>query len=163
MSRTTFGRKWSWPNRGSIPVFPSNDWGKSWRLCPHCQCPGRGSKEIHSRYNSTATPTHPATALRIRAHWVSHKCLICPDSSVGTATSYGLDGRGSIPGKGKIFLFFTAPRPALGPTQPHIQWVPRAISPGKEREADHSPPSSAEVKNDGAIPPLPHTPSWRGA
>jgi hypothetical protein len=31
------------------------------------------------------------------------------------------------------------------------------------READHSPPSSAEVKNDGAIPPLPHTSSWRGA
>jgi hypothetical protein len=25
-----------------------------------------------------------------------------------------------------------------------------------EREADHSLPSSADVKNDGAIPPLPH-------
>jgi hypothetical protein len=31
------------------------------------------------------------------------------------------------------------------------------------READDSPPSSAEVKNCGAILPLPHTPSWRGA
>jgi hypothetical protein len=36
------------------------------------------------------------------------------------------------------------------PTQPRIQWVPRALSlevrrPG--READHSPPFSAEVKN----------------
>jgi hypothetical protein len=31
------------------------------------------------------------------------------------------------------------------------------------READHSPPSSAEVKNGGSIPPLPHTSSWRGA
>jgi hypothetical protein len=29
------------------------------------------------------------------------------------------------------------------------------------READHSP-SSAEVKNDGDLPPLPHAPSWRG-
>jgi hypothetical protein len=29
------------------------------------------------------------------------------------------------------------------------------------READHSPPSSAEVKNDGAIPPLPHMSPWR--
>jgi hypothetical protein len=28
------------------------------------------------------------------------------------------------------------------------------------READRSPPSSAEVKNDGSIPPLPHTSSW---
>jgi hypothetical protein len=31
------------------------------------------------------------------------------------------------------------------------------------READHSPPSSAELKNGGAILPLPHTSSWRGA
>jgi hypothetical protein len=30
-----------------------------------------------------------------------------------------------------------------------------------EREADHPLPSSAEVKNGGAIPPLPHTSSWR--
>jgi len=39
--------------------------------------------------------------------------------------------------------------PALGPIQIPIQWVPRALylevkRPG--READHSPPSSAEVK-----------------
>jgi hypothetical protein len=34
---------------------------------------------------------------------------------------------------------------------------------GQDREADHSPQSSAEVKKVGAIPPLPHTPSWRGA
>jgi hypothetical protein len=30
-------------------------------------------------------------------------------------------------------------------------------------KADHSPPSSAEVKNSGTVPPLPHTSSWRGA
>jgi hypothetical protein len=29
-------------------------------------------------------------------------------------------------------------------------------------DADHSSPSSAEVKNNGAMPPLPHTASWRG-
>jgi hypothetical protein len=36
-----------------------------------------------------------------------------------------------------------------GPTQPPIQWVPGALSPGAKRqgrEADHSPPTSAEVK-----------------
>jgi hypothetical protein len=31
------------------------------------------------------------------------------------------------------------------------------------RERDHSPPPSAEAKNGGVIPPLPHTSSWRGA
>jgi hypothetical protein len=48
-----------------------------------------------------------------------------------------------------IFLFTTASRTALGPTQPPIQWVPGALSLGLKRqgrEADHSPPSSAEVK-----------------
>jgi hypothetical protein len=49
-----------------------------------------------------------------------------------------------------IFLFTTASRTALGPTQPPIKWVPGALSLGVNRsgrEADHSPPSSAEVKN----------------
>jgi hypothetical protein len=41
------------------------------------------------------------------------------------------------------------PRTALGPTQHPIQWVPRAPSLGVKRpgrQADHLPPSSAEVK-----------------
>jgi hypothetical protein len=49
-----------------------------------------------------------------------------------------------------IFLFTTASRTALGPIQPPIQWIPGALSLGIKwpwREADHSPPSSAEVKN----------------
>jgi hypothetical protein len=47
-------------------------------------------------------------------------------------------------------LFTTVSRPALGPTQSPIQWVPGALSLGVKRpgrEADHSPPSSAEVNN----------------
>jgi hypothetical protein len=48
-----------------------------------------------------------------------------------------------------------------------IQLVPGALSLGVKRpepEADHSPPSSAEVKRmSGAITPLPNTPSWRAA
>jgi hypothetical protein len=51
-------------------------------------------------------------------------------------------------------------RPALRSTQPPAQWVPGALLPGLKRPGcgtDHSPPSSAEVKNSGAIPPLPHS------
>jgi hypothetical protein len=60
----------------------------------------------------------------------------------------GPKDRSSSPGKVKNFLFSTS-RPVLGPTQPPIQWVPGALSPGvkqPEREADHSPPTNAEVK-----------------
>jgi hypothetical protein len=48
-----------------------------------------------------------------------------------------------------IFLFFTASRPALGSTQHPIQGVKGTFSLGvnrPRREADHSPPSTAEVK-----------------
>jgi hypothetical protein len=49
-----------------------------------------------------------------------------------------------------IFLFSTASGTALGPTQPPIQWIPGILSLGIKqsgREADHSPPSSAKIKN----------------
>jgi hypothetical protein len=47
-------------------------------------------------------------------------------------------------------FFTTASRPTLGRTQPRIQCVSGALSLGVKqpgREADHSPPSSAEVMN----------------
>jgi len=58
-------------------------------------------------------------------------------------------------------------RPALGLTQPPIQWVTGVLSQEVKRpgcEADHSPPTSPEVKE--CVKLYLHslnTPSWRGA
>jgi hypothetical protein len=48
-----------------------------------------------------------------------------------------------------------------------IQWIPGAITPGIKRlehEAEHSPPTSVEVKKKrGSMHPLPYTSLWRSA
>jgi len=82
-----------------------------------------------------------------------------PSISVGIATDYGLEGLGSNPGGDEIFR---PPRPALGPTQPPVKWVPalsrRKVRPG--RAADHSPPSGAPVIEEYSYTsthPLDHT------
>jgi hypothetical protein len=70
---------------------------------------------------------------------------------------FWMDGLVSIPDRSKSF--FSSPQP----TERSIEWVQGALVPGVKRpgrETDHSPPSTAEVKNDGAIPPLSHTSSW---
>jgi hypothetical protein len=87
------------------------------------------------------------------------------NSSVGITTGYELGGRASIPGRARnvslLYSIQTGSKayPASSPmgagnTFPGVKRL--------GREADHSPPSSSEVKNGGAIPALPHTSSWRG-
>jgi hypothetical protein len=84
-------------------------------------------------------------------------------SSVGVATRLragrpGFDSRQ----RQDILLFSIAPRPALGPTQSLVQWVPGVKRQG--READHSLPSSTEVET--VVELYHHSPSmssWRGA
>jgi hypothetical protein len=69
--------------------------------------------------------------------------------------------RSSIPGRGeRIFPLASVSRPPLGPTQLPVQWVPGVLSLG--RDADHSPPSSAEVENERELYFLsPQASSWR--
>jgi hypothetical protein len=69
------------------------------------------------------------------------------DSSVGIATVYGLDDPGSNPGGGEIFR--TCPDRPWGP--PSLLYNGHRVFPGGKvrpgRDADPSPPSSADVKN----------------
>jgi hypothetical protein len=97
----------------------------------------------------------------------SFRCDINSQTNGTCFQGYGLmNGRGSIPGRGKRFLSSLQ--------RPDRLWGPpsllsngyRRLSPGikrPRREADRSPPSSAQVKNGEAVSPLLHTSSRRGA
>jgi hypothetical protein len=93
--------------------------------------------------------------------WLNYtrSCLLeCPNFNSSSSFSsssasnqehiFPFIGFDSLRGLG-IFLFTTASRTALGPTQPPIQWVRGVLSIGLKRpgrEADHLPPSNVEVK-----------------
>lgn len=77
---------------------------------------------------------------------------------------YGLDdwGFGVLFPKGaKDFFFSIVSRRDTRLIQPHIQWVLGAKR--QEREAQHLPSLTAEVKNSRAILPFLHIISWRDA
>jgi hypothetical protein len=86
-----------------------------------------GSKIVSSPCHQTGSGVHPT---------------FCP---MGT---WGSFPEGKAAGAWKFFLLHVI-RSALGSTQPSVQRVPRALFPGVKRpgrETDHSPPTSAEVK-----------------
>jgi hypothetical protein len=81
-----------------------------------------------------------------------------------------LEDWASVPDGGNdgiLFLFAITSKPALGSTQPPIHWVPGTLSLWVKRpvrEADHSPLSSAKVKEGMEL--YIHSPnmsSWCGA
>jgi hypothetical protein len=59
-----------------------------------------------------------------------------------------------FPAGARDFLYSTVSRPALWLSQPTMR---------QGRKADHSPLSSAEVRNGGAMPSLLHMSSWHSA
>jgi hypothetical protein len=67
----------------------------------------------------------------------------------------------------RIFPLASVSRPAMGPTQPPVQWVPGSPFPkAKVRpgcNADHSPPSSTEVENEELYLLSLQAPAWRVA
>jgi hypothetical protein len=88
------------------------------------------------------------------------------DSSVGIATDYGLNCRGSIPGMGKIFSSRQHPDWPWDPSSllsnEYQGFFPRRVK-RQGRETDHSPPYSAWAKESGAKPPIPDMSSWHYA
>ena len=92
----------------------------------------------------------------ILALMVAHLCIIVVGADslrVGRCVDRISVGRGDFP-----YLF----RPALGPTQPPLRWVPRL--PGVNRPGlgvNHPPPSSTEVKERVELHLYsPSGPSW---
>jgi hypothetical protein len=77
----------------------------------------------------------------------------------------GLDGRGSVPSREDLFQLHSVPDWLWDPSNLlysrynalslEVKWP--------KREANHSTPYSAEVKNGGAGIPLPHMSSWYSA
>jgi hypothetical protein len=98
----------------------------------------------------------------------THTTYFCdPGSSVSIVSTGWTTGRSRFDPRQRqrIFPLASVSRPALGPTQPPVQWVTWVLSPGVTRpgrDADHSPPCSAEIENDYELYLLsPQAPSWR--
>jgi hypothetical protein len=84
------------------------------------------------------------------------------DNSVCIVTDYWLDVLVSIPDKGKEFLSFSKRSDQfLGPPSPISRAYPELKR--SMHEADHSPPSGAEARSNGAVLQLPCTSSWCSA
>jgi hypothetical protein len=82
-------------------------------------------------------------------------CLLWEFGQSIIGTGSRLDSQSSVPRKGKVFScawhFHTGSAP---PSQSPIQWVPEGLCSGLKwlgHEADHSPSTSVEVMNDGAV------------
>jgi hypothetical protein len=82
---------------------------------------------------------------------------------VVTGMDYGLDGRDSIPKKGKKCSLFQTVQTgswAHSVTFPMDTWGSFSTVKWSGLETDHSLPPSVEAKTRAAIPPISHMTSW---
>jgi hypothetical protein len=129
--------------------------------CLHLAKPGPHTKKKFIRIKCLCKPLHrslrgewtPGTVPPESSFWSAFRRLRSRDGAVCIATGYGLDDRGvgvRVPVESRILFSPRRPDRLWGPAQPPpIQWVPEALSPGVKRsgrEADYSPPASADFK-----------------
>jgi hypothetical protein len=93
------------------------------------------------------------TGYQFRKNHLSALYKLSRVSSGSIVCDYGLDDRAIDPRQvQRIFPLASVSRQALWPTQPPVQWVSGILSPGVKarrwRDADNSPPSSAEFENE---------------
>jgi hypothetical protein len=121
----------------------------------------RGHKSLFSEYNCERIPRayytfHPSHSSQFyNSNIWSPLCNFQEPAELSRYSDWLQGGRpwgrSSSPARVKNFHFSMSSRQALGNTQPPIQWVTGGggLSPAVKhprREADHSPPTSAEVK-----------------
>jgi hypothetical protein len=88
-------------------------------------------------------------------------CMVgLKEKALSTIYLYGLDGRGLESGQGQVIFSSPKPvRPAVGPTQPPIQWTGLALLGLRRpvRKVYHSPLSGPQVNNEwncAFVPPI---------
>jgi hypothetical protein len=98
----------------------------------------------HSPIDKTCSKLHKKLGSELKLILFTCKQL----SRYGDGLWAGRPGLNFRQGK-EVCFYSTASRRALGSTQPPIQWIPWALSPGikrPEREADHAPQSNAKSR-----------------
>jgi len=117
---------------------------ETYTIIPFLQAQNTESINI---YRQTVA-VYRANEMSIQQIWKWYHNCCGPGSVVGIATGYGLDGPGIESRWEKDFPHLS--RPALGHTQPPVQWI-LGLSQGKEqlgRDIDPPPPSGANVKEE---------------